>query len=401
MTSVGLDRVGRALRRSARLRGGDWPDGRAGLIATFLILGLTTPVSARVFAQPIPGPIDKAATRETRALFTSMRRLATRGAMFGHQATLEYGYRWAGDPDRSDVADVTGKFPAVYGLDVAGIFAKGDPDRVDPARAATVRGHVREAYSRGGVISFSWHMPNPVNDTDSWNTTPAVAAMLPGGALAADYRAKLDLVSAFFRSLTDARGRAIPVWFRPFHEMTGSWFWWGKGNATCADYAALWRLSVEHLRARRVRNVLWAYSTDVFDGANDYFACYPGDAYVDLLGFDDYHSIKIADTRALFVRRLRDVVRWAGERGKIAALTETGVEAVPDPRWWTDVLLTALKDAPGISYALVWRNANFAREKRNHFFAPYPGQKSAANFVVFERDPWTLFEPDLPRMYDR
>ena len=45
-----------------------------------------------------------------------------------------------------------------------------------------------------------------------------------------------------------------------------------------------------------------------------------------------------------------------------------------------------------ISYVLVWRNA---REKENHYYAPYPGHPSAADFVNFYNDPRTLFAGDM------
>jgi mannan endo-1,4-beta-mannosidase len=54
-----------------------------------------------------------------------------------------------------------------------------------------------------------------------------------------------------------------------------------------------------------------------------------------------------------------------------------------------------------ISYFLVWRNANRARENRDHFYAPYPGQLSAENFVEFKNHPFVLFEDELPNLYGR
>ena len=358
---------------------------------------------ALVASAPLPAaaqaPIDPRATAETKALFANMRTLAQRGVMFGHQNTLAYGYSWTGEPDRSDIRDVTGSYPAVYGWDVMDIFTGG---RFDPAKAARLRAWVAQAHGRGGVNSFSWHMDNPVTKGNAWDKTPAVAAIVPGGRLHADYAATLDVVARFFASLKDAKGRPIPVWFRPFHEHTGDWFWWGKPNADAAGYKALWRYTVEHLRDRRgVHNLLWAYSTDVFDSDAAYFEYYPGDGYADMLGYDDYHSIRTAATRATFAARLANLTKWSARRGKIAALTETGVEALPDPTWWTNVLLPVLREpaSRGISYVLVWRNANPANDRKDHFYAPYRGQASAADFVRFHADPLTLFEDDLPALY--
>ncbi|HEX8413034.1 MAG TPA: glycosyl hydrolase [Sphingomicrobium sp.] len=346
--------------------------------------------------------VTSQATPETRALFVNMKRLAEGGkVMFGHHDTLAYGYTWTGEPNRSDIKDVAGAYPAVYGWDVARLFQRRNPDVADPVRAAQLKQWILEGYSRGGVITLAWHMPNPVNDTDSWNTTRAVEHINPGGRLHDDYKSKLDVVAAFLKDLKSADGKPVPVFFRPFHEHTGSWFWWGRDHATVDEFKTLWRFTVGYLRdEKQVRNALYAYSTDVFDSEAAYLERYPGDDVIDLLGFDDYHSVKTPTTRATFVNRLRMLTQMARARRKLAALTETGVEAVPDPKWWTGTLLPALREAgPGISYALVWRNANPASDRKDHFYAPYAGQASAADFVAFKNAPDVLFEDELPKLY--
>jgi len=49
-----------------------------------------------------------------------------------------------------------------------------------------------------------------------------------------------------------------------------------------------------------------------------------------------------------------------------------------------------------VSYVMVWRNA---RERPDHYYAPYPGQLSADDFVVFYQHPKTLFSNDIPNLY--
>jgi mannan endo-1,4-beta-mannosidase len=96
------------------------------------------------------------------------------------------------------------------------------------------------------------------------------------------------------------------------------------------------------------------------------------------------------------------LVRQAGERDKIAALTEAGVEGIPDPNWWTGRLLAAITARPGaagIAWVLVWRNANATRDRAGHFFAPYPGHPSAPDFARFRNDSLILFADELPDLY--
>ncbi|HEY0778558.1 MAG TPA: glycosyl hydrolase [Gemmatirosa sp.] len=358
-------------------------------------------------APSIGAPVDPRATPETRALFVNLRRLAGHGVMFGHQESLAYGFTWVAEPGRSDVHDVTGSYPAVYGWDVSTLFAHGPRDPGGTARVDRMRGWIAEGYGRGGVITMSWHLGNPVTGRDAWDTTAAVAQLLPGGASHDVYRAKLDSVAAFFRTLRargrDGREALVPVVFRPFHEMSGGWFWWGRRHATRDEYVALWRYTVGYLRdSADVHNLLYAYSPDVFASQADYLDRYPGDGYVDVLGFDDYQSVRSPALRDTLVRRLHDVVTLADARGKVAALTETGVEAIPDSLWWTHTLLPALTAdslTRRVTWALVWRNANNERDRHNHFFAAYRGQASAPDFVRFHNDPFVLFEDELPDLY--
>lgn len=371
-----------------------------GLAATSLVSCTSVQLPR---GQSVTGPVDRNATGAARALYQNMKKFSGKGVMFGHQNTLLYGYSWRGERMRSDINDVVGDFPAVYGWDIMDVLPNDRPGEIAGPGPARLRECVQEAHGRGGINTFSWHKPNPVTKTDAWDKTPAVAAIIPGGSEHETFKTELERVGDFFKSLTDDTGSLIPVWFRPWHEHTGDWFWWGKPNASQDDFVTLWRFTVSYLRdVCGVHNLLYAYSTDVFDSAAQYFEYYPGDEWVDMLGYDDYHSVKQPETLPTFVWRLGTLARWARERGKLAALTETGLEAIPDSDWWTTIFLAGLRANPDtreICYGLVWRNANPAYDRKEHFYAPYPGQKSAEDFRKFYADPATFFERDLPAMY--
>lgn len=340
-------------------------------------------------------PIDIHAHKRVKALYAHLHEGIGKGILFGHQDALAYGVNWKVGKNRSDIYDVCGAYPAVFGWDVSKLGQR--PFNIDTVDFEQMRRWIKFAYQQGGINTISWHMDNPVTGGDSWDNTPAVAAILPGGAKHDAYRTKLDLFAAYVSSLK-AGGQPIPVIFRPFHEHTGSWFWWGKNGCTPEAYKALWRFTVQYLRDEKgVHNLLYAYSTDVFDTDADYLERYPGDEYIDILGFDDYHSIQTTAAADLFARRCRDVVRMARERGKIAAVTETGVETIPETNWWTSVLLQRLKadrEASQIAYLMVWRNG-----RPDHHYGPFPGHSSAADFVNFRNDPLMLFAGDRRRRY--
>lgn len=82
----------------------------------------------------------------------------------------------------------------------------------------------------------------------------------------------------------------IPVLWRPFHEASGGWFWWGaKGAET---YKKLWTAMYDYLKERQVNNLIWVWTAD--SGGNDK-EWYPGDAYVDIIGRDLYGKDKVND----------------------------------------------------------------------------------------------------------
>lgn len=351
--------------------------------------------------------VDPHATGETRALYNNLRDVAQDHLLFGHQDDLAYGVTWKREPGRSDVRDVTGSYPAVYGWEL-GDLEHGVAENLDGVNFEDMKRWIQEGRRRGGVVTLSWHMDNPVTEGSSWDTTRAVHTILPGAENHEKYRQWLDRFADFVSDIEVGSfrwlgfGRPVPIIFRPFHEHTGSWFWWGGDNVTPDEYKALWRFTVDYLRdEKNLHNLIYAYSTDVFDTEEEYFRFYPGDAYVDVLGVDDYHSLGREETMGELTRRLRMLVRFADVRGKIAAFTETGAAGIPYERWWTDRLLAAIEDDPlarRVAWVLVWRNAN-EEDFADHYFAPYPGHPSAPNFIEFYNDPFVLFEDELPNLY--
>lgn len=343
------------------------------------------------------GPVDTHATRKTKALLANLKLVADKGIVFGHQDDLAYGVGWKAVPGKSDVKDGGGDYPGVYGWDVSKL---GRPFNIDTVNFDQMRSWIKEGFRRGGVITISWHMDNPLTGGDAWDKTPAVASILPGGVKHDFYKQRLDLFAGYIKSLKVGLATRIPVIFRPFHEHTGNWFWWGKGNCSKEEFITLWRFTVNYLRdEKHLHQLLYCFSTDQFDSEAQFLNFYPGDEFVDILAFDDYHSIKNAAGRDKFVYRLNTVANLATKKNKVAALSETGVEGIPDANWFTDVLLAGFESANsgrGIAYALVWRNAN-----THHHYAPYRRSPSSDNFKSFVADPLILLERDLPKMYKK
>lgn len=315
--------------------------------------------------------------------------------LFGHHDDPVYGHEWAWDTGRSDIHETVGDYPAVMSWDL-GAIELGKDANLDNVPFDRMRKEVQAQHARGGINTFSWHLFNPVNGHDSWDIsdTTVVHQMVTDPEIMKRYDEQLDYVAAFFNSLTDKSGKKIPVIFRPWHEHTGSWFFWGADLCTPEDYKALWHHMRERMDQAGVDNVLWAYSPDRIRTAEQFYERYPGDDYVDIVGVDVYHfgGTDGLDRYREDAARSLDIVRGiASERGKIAAFTETGLESVTMPEWWTDVLLPILREHP-VAYVVVWRNAH---DKPTHFYAPYKGHESEMDFLRFYGDSLTVFAKGL------
>jgi len=341
----------------------------------------------------------------TQQLYDKLLNVQGEGVYFGMHDATGYGVGWNNDNDRSDIESVTGDYPAFagWGADY-GITQIARGEGFEDARYK-----IKLFHDMGGFNTIEWHAQNPYGGNYSWGNHPdqtknVVEAILPGGEKHQEFLIQLDNLAAFFNTLIDDDGKKIPIILRPWHEHTGGWFWWGKGNCSEAQYIQLWQFTVNYLfDDKGVNNLLYAYSPDKIDSREEYLYGYPGDEYIDVLGLDNYGDLRqYATNMPRFVNMLEILVSLANEKNKPAALTETGAFTIdgqatmPEDDWFTEKLLTGIMSneiTRQISYAMVWRN-----ESTSQFHAPYPGHSSVPDFIDFYNDPYTLFMFNAPEV---
>ena len=377
-----------------------------------------------------------AATPETAALTPAQRLeqrlraiVADSCFMYGHHDDTAYGYTWnnqdipeAGNQDttgRSDVKDVCGDYPGVINWDLgmlecAEVMPLKDNNgplsgekacltpmdqrggrNLDDVPFSRIAREIVKHDARGGINTISWHPLNPVTGKNSWDNSDSTVVrkiVTPGTKEHIIFQRWAMNCADFIGALRDAEGNRIPVVFRPWHEHTGSWFWWGKDLCTVDEYKALWRLTRAIFDAEGIDNVLWCYSPDRIGSLEEYTERYPGDEYVDILGADVYMfgmEDGIADYLSRARMQLQAATDLSRQNGKLVTLSETGHETVPLANWYDEILLPLCKEFP-IAYVCVWRNA-YPALKPNHFYAPYAGHSSVPGFLNFYNDPKTLF----------
>jgi mannan endo-1,4-beta-mannosidase len=344
---------------------------------------------------------DKKATPETVVLYRKLQQATLLGYLFGHQDDLAYGVNWKYEPQRSDTKAVVGDYPAVYGWDIAGL-ENDKPNNIDGVPFNKMRQYIQEAYARGGISTISWHSDNPATGKNAWDNSPnSLKTILPGEQNHKKYKSWLDKTAAFLLSLKDKKGKTIPILFRPYHELTGGWFWWGKGTCTPEEFKVLWKFTFEYLQKKGVHNLIYVYNTSSFGSKEDFLDRYPGENYVDILSFDSYQNNDDKSGEKFITEvqnQLKILSQISIEKNKLIAVAEAGYEAIPDPAWWTGTLTTAIGDYK-IAYILLWRNHGWQEnEQKMHYYVPYPGQESAKDFVDFYNHDRTLFEKDLQKL---
>jgi len=348
-------------------------------------------------SHPAFSQLDKKATENTKRLYDHLNNLSLsmrndQKILIGHQNAFTQGQGWSrmnndvGSDLKSDMHEVAGIHPAVFGLDFLEIGHWNKDFIIEK---------IKEVDNKGGVITLSWHMPTLIDDGKGDgsfydSTTKVVTHILPGGKAHQKFLNELNRLILFLKEIKD-----IPVIFRPFHEHNGSWFWWGKNHCTKSGFIQLWQFTVNYLQKNNIHNLLYAYSPDQIH--NDYLDRYPGDDFVDILGVDTYFKSTVMNLWNLGLNPLsewkNDVV-WllneATKRNKIPAITEFGEEGIKTEKFWTDYFgwpleregikqITGNNKLPGrgVAYILLWRNDT---SNMDHFFGPIPHHKENDNF---------------------
>lgn len=366
-------------------------------------------LSANSSGESLRGLIDEDATRETRYLYRNLKDSSGKRLIFGMHDAVGYGVGWKDDENRSDVEDVCGDLPGVFGWDAIEITRLGTGD--------SLKRKIESVYRRGGINTICWHAYDPQGHSFYAKDIPEdsyagsiVGTLLPGGDFHELYVERLREIGAFAKGIKGPKGESIPILFRPFHEQNGDWFWWGKAHCSPEEYVSLWRFTVEFLRDEmEAHNLIYVFSPDAgqYGPAEEFFDRYPGDAYVDVFGIDGYWARSLEVDKPYFVDKLRGLVANARSRGKLAIISETGDksdaanggERLANVEWFTKSLLATVledEDTRGVAFAMTWRNAH-----SGHHFNPYPGHPSVPDFIDFYNHPYTAFLKDIPGMYDK
>ena len=241
--------------------------------------------------------VDENATAETVALFFNLKKMSKIKFAIGQQDAFNSFYNdISGD---SDIKKTTGHDPALLGSDFMFITDKsnnGEAGNWFHQQEVIITDDVKEAYGKGMINIFSWHLREPYHeetfyaaDMTAAEKAAAFKSILPGGENHQWYKSKLDKVAEVVGTLKDSNGKLIPIIFRPFHEFDGSWFWWGANFCSPDEYKTAFRFTVDYLKnTKGIHNILYSFAPDnSYTTSSAFLSRYPGDEYVDVIGMDN------------------------------------------------------------------------------------------------------------------
>lgn len=316
----------------------------------FILLCFCIPVQMHAQSNtnvPI-NPVNPNASPEVKELLNYIYSISGKQVLAGqHCAPL------VGSTRLSVVHRITKKYPAVFGQDF-GFSFPGYWDGINYRQNI-----VDEAIKRseeGFIITLMWHavpptMDEPVTFKDAIQSDLSDKEwqdlVTPGTFLNEKWKSQVDVIAWFLKQLRFAE---VPVIWRPYHEMNGDWFWWGKKKGE-NGYKKLYRMLFDRLvNFHGLDNLIWVYNTNEFkQGVDRHDEYYPGDDVVDILATDVY-------TEGFNQENYLQLKELAGN--KPIALGEVG--SVPSPE--------LLKEQNQWVWFMQWGEPDFDREPLKNIY---------------------------------
>ncbi|MEI2396264.1 glycosyl hydrolase, partial [Paenibacillus phytohabitans] len=254
------------------------------LLLTAVPLGLGGMPSSAEAASSSKAPINPEASTEAVRLLDDLYSITGKGIITGQHDYLE-----SPDEFSNKLKGTSGQYAALHGYELGVI--SGQSESTAAAQRRNVVNSAINWYKGGGIVAMTFHENLP-GTAYLWSNVqkPLSQAefnkyITPGTTQYTALIADLDKVAVSLKSLRDA---GVPVLWRPYHEMNGDWFWWGKKN----NFAALWNIMYDRfVNVHKLNNLLWVWNPNAPNAWSDPYALtYPGADKVDVLAADIYEN---------------------------------------------------------------------------------------------------------------
>lgn len=268
-------------------------------------------------------PVNANATEPARKIYTLLYDNYGQNTMSGAMGGVGWESGYA-----DFIAKKAGEYPAVVGFDYLHLSASPS-NWIDYGDISCVR----NAWDAGSIPAFTWHWNVPVAEgvTDisysTGNTTFRASNIFVDGTWEQRVaEADIAKVAGYLKLLQDA---GIAVIWRPLHEAAGdytwgAWFWWGAEGPEVTKQLYLY-LYDQLTNRYGLNNLIWEWTIQLSDAGqltwdwSKIMASYPGDDYVDLVGYDSYEPTTGVDVTQQF-----RILAGATSQHKMLALAEIG-----------------------------------------------------------------------------
>lgn len=219
------------------------------------------------------------------------------------------------------IANVTGEFPAVLGLDMI----EYSPSRVENGSQSQCVERAIDWWERGGIVTMCWHWNAPSKYlTGDWfsgfrkEATNINLEKIMNGEDEEGYMLLMEDIDAIAAQLQRLQDADVPILWRPLHEASGGWFWWGGSGAEA--YKKLWILLYDRLTNEYgLNNLIWLWNGQSAEW-------YPGDEYVDIIGEDIYPGNQVSTSQIV---KYIEAVNYTSTH-KMVVLSENGCVFDPE-----------------------------------------------------------------------
>ena len=260
-------------------------------------------------------PVNPFASAEAKTVLQKLYQITGKKMISGQHDYLESPDEW-----NNKLNTLTGKYAALHGYELGAILNQSDAD-IAMQRQNVVNSAIAW-YKAGGIVTITDHASIPgtcqcwSNVQTSMNQTDFNKYVTPGTAEYNKLIADIDKVAVYLGELRDA---GVPVLWRPYHEMNGGWFWWGKKS----NFTALWNIMYDrYVNVHKLNNLLWVWSPNAPNANADPFnATYPGSDKVDVLAVDIYNNDYNPDYYNKIVQLAAGKLVAVGENGELPSST--------------------------------------------------------------------------------
>lgn len=239
-----------------------------------------------------PALVNKNSDYNAKALYQYICESYGKSIILGQHDTMGTNY------ETELIYRTTGKYPAMRFGDMMYVTGKENSEQLENEMSMA-----ESWYNNGGIVGYMWNWTSPSDkdnldsiytESSDFDLSKAVTKekidsmsledikkLQKDGKVSAECVAVVEDIDKVSEQLAKLRDEGIAVLWRPLHEASNGYFWWGKDKES---YKWLWNLMYQRqTEYHMLNNLIWVWSAQNA-------RWYVGDDYCDIISLDVYSS---------------------------------------------------------------------------------------------------------------